>query len=158
MTKFERCGNLLRRQHRSVAVLLAIPVLLMVMLVSPTASAQASFDVMEATIEDIQNAIRSQRITATELVNLYLQRIKAYNGVCVNQPQGILGPISTIPHAGKINALITLNLRPAARQALGFDARKARSMTDLVDNDPNMPDALETAAALDAQFASTGTF
>jgi Asp-tRNA(Asn)/Glu-tRNA(Gln) amidotransferase A subunit family amidase len=124
--------------------------------VSSIASAQSNFDVIEATIEGIQNAIQSHQITATDLVNLYLQRIKAYNGVCVNQPQGILGPISTIPHAGKINALITLNLRPATRQAWGFDARKARSMTDSVDNNPNMPDAFEVAAALDAQFAQTG--
>jgi Asp-tRNA(Asn)/Glu-tRNA(Gln) amidotransferase A subunit family amidase len=29
-------------------------------------------------------------------------------------------------------------------------------MTDLVDNDPNMPDALEVAARLDAEFAKTG--
>ena len=158
MTNYVHGGSQVRRRSRCVAMLFAVPLLLIVMLASPIASAQASFDVMEATIDDIQNAIRSRRITATELVNLYLQRIKAYNGVCVNQPQGILGPISTIPHAGKVNALITLNLRPATREALGFDARKARSMTDLVDNSPNVPDALETAAALDAQFAATGTF
>ncbi len=114
------------------------------------------FVVEEATISDIQKAITSKRITATDLVGLYLQRIKAYNGTCVNEPSGILGPISTIPHAGKLNALITLNLRPATRVAWGFDARKARSQTDAVDADPNMPDAFETAAALDAYFAQTG--
>jgi hypothetical protein len=47
------------------------------------------FNVVEATIEDIQNAIKSKRITTTGLVNLYLNRIKAYNGVCVNQPEGL---------------------------------------------------------------------
>src|SRR6478609_1870375 len=98
MTNYVHGRSQARRQNKSVAMLFAVPVLLIVMLASPMASAQASFDVMEATIDDIQNAIRSRRITATELVNLYLQRIKAYNGVCVNQPQGILGPISTIPH------------------------------------------------------------
>ena len=51
---------------------------------------------------------------------------------------------------------MTLNLRPAAREEWGFDAHHARSLTDLVDDDPAMPDALETAAALDAQFAATG--
>ena len=51
---------------------------------------------------------------------------------------------------------MTLNLRPAKREKLGFDARKARSMTDPVDNDPTMPDALEVAAQQDAYFASTG--
>jgi amidase len=51
---------------------------------------------------------------------------------------------------------MTLNLRPSKRKAWGFDDRKARSMTDLVDNDPNMPDALEIAAALDKEFSETG--
>ena len=118
--------------------------------------ADKKFQIVEATIADIHKAIRSKQLTATQLVNMYLARIKAYNGTCVNEPQGILGPVSPIPHAGAINALMTLNLRPAARKKWGFDDRKARSMTDLVDNDPNMPDALEVAAALDARFARTG--
>ena len=114
------------------------------------------FEVVEATISDIQHAIESKQITATDLVTMYLARIKAYNGRCVEEPQGILGPVSPIPHAGQINALMTLNLRPAARQKWGFDARKARSMTDSADNDPNMSDALEAAAKLDEHFARTG--
>src|SRR5262249_60571623 len=77
-------------------------------------------------------------------------------GRCVNEPQGILGPVTPIPHAGSINALMTLNLRPSTRKQWGFDDRKARSMMDPLDNDPNLPDALEVAAALDAQFARTG--
>src|SRR5262249_4763148 len=96
------------------------------------------------------------QITATDLVTMYLTRIKAYNGTCVQEPQGILGPVSPIAHAGDINALMTLNLRPPARKKWGFDDRKARSLTDLIDNDPNMPDALETAAKLDEHFARTG--
>jgi len=32
-------------------------------------------------------------------------------------PQGLLGPIKTIPRAGQLNALSTLNLRPATRKA-----------------------------------------
>ena len=110
----------------------------------------------EATISQIQSLIQKRQLTTTELVTAYLERIKAYNGTCVNEPQGILGPISTIPNAGQLNALTTLNLRPAKRVAWGFGERKARSMTDPVDDDPGMPDALETAAALDAAFARTG--
>jgi Asp-tRNA(Asn)/Glu-tRNA(Gln) amidotransferase A subunit family amidase len=68
---------------------------------------------------------------------------------------GILGPITTIPHARQVNALSTLNLRPPERKIWGFDERKARSMTDRDDN-PNMPDALEVAAAQDRQFKQTG--
>ncbi len=74
----------------------------------------------------------------------------------MNEPQGILGPVTTIPRAGQINALSTLNLRPAARERWGFDARKARSLTDRVDSASGMPDALETAAAQDREFARTG--
>ena len=93
-----------------------------------------AFDVHEATIADIQRALQSRRITTVGVVEQYLQRIKAYNGTCVNEPQGILGPVTTIPRAGQINALSTLNLRPAARERWGFDARKARSLTDRVDS------------------------
>ena len=113
------------------------------------------FQIEEATIADIQAAILARKITTTDVVKMYLKRIQAYNGTCVSQPQGILGPVTMIPHAGKVNAVMTLNLRPATRIAYGFDDRKARSQTDLVDSDPNMPDALETAAALDAKFAKT---
>jgi Asp-tRNA(Asn)/Glu-tRNA(Gln) amidotransferase A subunit family amidase len=114
------------------------------------------FTVEEATISDIQRALRQKRVTTVGLVELYLRRIKAYNGTCVNEPQGILGPITTIAHARQINALSTLNLRPAARAKWGFDARKARSLTDQTDAAAGMPDALEVAAAQDAQFARTG--
>ncbi len=129
--------------------------------VSPAARATATaarpaFHVEEATIADIQQAILAHEITATEVVKLYLARIKAYNGPAVEQPYGTLGPIKTIPHAKGINALSTLNLRPAHRKEWGFDEHHARSMTDATDDDPNMPDALEVAAKLDAEFARTG--
>ncbi|HEY7301537.1 MAG TPA: amidase family protein [Xanthobacteraceae bacterium] len=116
----------------------------------------ASFRVEEATIEDIQGAIMRGELTSTRLVQLYLNRIKAYNGTCVNQPDGLLGTITPIKQAHQVNALMTLNLRPATRERLGFDPRKSRSMTDPADTDPAMPDALEVAAKQDAYFASTG--
>src|SRR5687768_17286114 len=129
-----------------------------ILLLPPTRLAKehsVAFQIEEATIEDIQSAILRKEVTSTRVVELYLARIKAYNGTCVNQPQGILGRVTTIKNAGKINALITLNLRPATRRAWGFDDRKARSMTDGVDNDPRMLDALEEAARQDAHFART---
>ncbi|MGD8810463.1 MAG: amidase, partial [Gammaproteobacteria bacterium] len=116
----------------------------------------ASFVIEEAGIGQIQQALLEGRITTQGVVEAYLRRIQAYNGTCVNEPRGILGPVTTIPNARRINALSTLNLRPAARQAWNFDARKARSMTDLTDDSPFMPDALETAAAQDAEIARTG--
>jgi len=135
-------------------VLSVVLVLSTVTLVAQTR--RAPFQVEEATIAGIQQALQQKQITTVGLVEQYLWRVQAYNGTCVNQPQGILGPITTIPHARQINALVTLNLRPAARAKWGFDARKARSLTDPTDTMPSMPDALETAAAHDAQFARTG--
>jgi len=116
----------------------------------------AKFHVEETTIADLQAAILAHQITATEIVKLYLARIKAYNGPGVEEPNGILAPIKYLAHAKGINALGTLNLRPATRKAMGFDDRKARSMTDAIDNDPALPDALETAAEEDRKFAATG--
>ena len=114
------------------------------------------FDVQEKTIAEIQQAIINREITTQAVVEAYLRRIQAYNGTCVNEPQGILGPITPIAHARQINALSTLNLRPAARMAWKFDARKSRSLTDRADDAENMPDALETAAAQDREFARNG--
>jgi amidase len=118
----------------------------------------ARFPIEEATIEDIQAAIQRGELTSTRVVQLYLARIKAYNGTCVEQPDGPLGagPIKPIKNAHQLNALMTLNLRPSTREKLGFDGRKARSMTDPVDDGSAMPDALEAAARQDAYFASTG--
>ena len=129
---------------------------------SPTATATAPsaapepFHLEDATIGEIHAAIVAKELTSTELVNLYLARIKAYNGTCVKQPDGILGRVEPIENAGQINALQTLNLRPGARTEWGFDERKARSMTDAADDSAAMPDALEVAAELDRKFAETG--
>src|SRR5919108_407692 len=101
---------------------LALSILLTPSLVS---AQTANFQIEEATIEDIQAAILRGELTSTQVVQLYLNRIKAYNGTCVNQPDGVLGsgPITPIRHAHQLNALITLNLRPATREKLGFDPR-----------------------------------
>ena len=136
----------------------AVVGILFILMPRPASGQAAKFQIEEATIENIQAAILRGEVTSTRLVQLYLNRIKAYNGTCVNQPDGILGlgPITPIKNARQLNALMTLNLRPAKREALGFDRRKARSMTDPADNNPAMPDALEVAAQQDAYFASTG--
>lgn len=121
-------------------------------------SLSAAFSLEEATIADIHAAYEAGELTSTELVNSYLARIKAYNGSGVAEPEGRLGKIETIAKSGQINAIATLNLRPATLRAWGFSPRMARSLTDPRDTAPDMPDALETAAALDAHFAATGSF
>ena len=40
------------------------------------------FEIVEATIEDIHEAIKSGDITCTQLVQQYIDRAAAYNGVC----------------------------------------------------------------------------
>jgi Asp-tRNA(Asn)/Glu-tRNA(Gln) amidotransferase A subunit family amidase len=123
---------------------------------APAQTGPSSFRVEETTIAEIQSAILSHRVTTVQVVRLYLDRIKAYNGPGAGQPDGILKPVVFTAHAKGVNALITLNLRPAARKELGFDEHTARSMTDAADSDPNMPDALEVAAREDEEFARTG--
>src|SRR6266550_4798318 len=110
---------MVRRMNSTTFRKRAFCVILTMIVVSPTAGdAQRArtFNVEEATIADIQRALQSRRITTVGVVEQYLKRIKAYNGTCVNEPQGILGPVTTIPRAGQINALSTINLRPAARR------------------------------------------
>jgi hypothetical protein len=109
----------------------------------------AGFHLQEASIADVHGAILARQLTATQLVGYYLKRIEAYNGPCVRGAVDPatgrqLGDIQPIENAGKVNALITLNLRGK------------RSETDKADTDARLPDALETAAALDAEFALTG--
>jgi amidase len=91
---------------------------------SPSVSSAAfgtSFHLLDATIDEVQSAISSHQLTCVELVELYLARIKAYNGSCVSPTTsaGQLGPVNLIPNAGQVNALMTLNLRPAHRIAFG---------------------------------------
>ena len=140
----------------AAALTAAVPAALAATAPGATGVAAGTFEVAEASIADIQAALLSRRVTTEQVVRGYLARIKAYNGTCVKQPQGILGVIEPIANAGQINALMTLNLRPASRKKLGFDERKARSMTDAKDADAAMPDALETAIAQDRELASTG--
>jgi hypothetical protein len=94
------------------------------LLIAVVNAAAQQFRVEEVTIAGIHRAITSKRVTATQLVRLYLDRIKAYNGTCVQQPDGLLKVITPIANAGQINALQTLNLRPAARKAYGFESTK----------------------------------
>jgi Asp-tRNA(Asn)/Glu-tRNA(Gln) amidotransferase A subunit family amidase len=150
VTRLSRAGWTIRGIVASVGLTLATA--------APLAAAEsiARFHIEEATIDSIQAAILKGELTSMQVVQLYLQRIKAYDGPCVSQPEGILGPFTTIAHAGQINSLITLNLRPSTRIGLGFGGRKGRSMTDAVDHNPEMPDALEVAAKQDAYFKATG--
>lgn len=131
------------------------------------------FEIVEATIEDIHEAIKTGGVTCEQLVHRYIDRIKAYNGQCV-QPapdpredllgytgplnSGFLAPSLSDPsrqlmyetiaptEAKQLNALITVNIRGERSVTCSGDC----------DNDPNKPDALERARQLDEEFAQTG--
>jgi amidase len=119
------------------------------------------FHLEEATIADVHRAFRAKQLTATRLVNLYLSRVKAYNGTCVegavDPATGLqLGDIAPIPNAGQLNAFITLNLKEDKRIALGFPEKVKRTHTG--PDDAKIPDALDRARELDLHFARTGKF
>jgi Asp-tRNA(Asn)/Glu-tRNA(Gln) amidotransferase A subunit family amidase len=82
---------------------------LFLLMAAPLAIARSDFRLLEASIDDIQAAYKSGELTARELVQMYLDRIAAYN----NQ-----GP--------KINAIITLNPH-ALEEADRLDAEYRRS-------------------------------
>jgi Asp-tRNA(Asn)/Glu-tRNA(Gln) amidotransferase A subunit family amidase len=119
------------------------------------------FRLEEATIADVHRAFRAKKLTATRLVNLYLDRIKAYNGTCVegalDAATGLhLGDITPIANAGQLNAFITLNLKEDKRIALGFPDKVKRTHTGA--DDAKFPDALDRARELDRHLARTGKF
>ena len=60
---------------------------LSVTLVTAHAAEKKKFQVEETTIAQIQDAILKKELTATELVKIYLTRIKTYNGQPVEYGQ-----------------------------------------------------------------------
>ena len=119
------------------------------------------FRLEEATIAEVHRAFRAKKLTAAGLVNLYLKRIKAYNGQCV---EGDIDPvtglqlrdITPIADAGQLNAFITLNLKEDKRIKLGFPEKVRR--THAGPDNEDFPDALDRARDLDRHFTRTGKF
>jgi amidase len=102
----------MKRRHR---IALAGALLAAVMSTAPVGRAQTAkktgqpFEVVEATVDGIHAAFKSGQVTAHQLVQMYLDRIEAYNK---------RGPM--------INAIITLNPR-ALEEADRLDAAYRRS-------------------------------
>src|SRR6185503_15654836 len=97
-------------------------------------------------------AFRAKKLTATELVSRYLERIRAYNGTCVggavDAATGLqLGDLTPIANAGQLNAFITLNLKEDKRVRLGFPDKLKRTHSGR--DDTKYPDALDRARELD---------
>jgi Asp-tRNA(Asn)/Glu-tRNA(Gln) amidotransferase A subunit family amidase len=77
----------------------------LVLLPSPPVLGQetANFKLVEATIGDIHNAITTEQITCQELTQLYINRAKAYNGVCtqlVTEDGASIPPATGVVSAG----------------------------------------------------------
>src|SRR5215475_7004183 len=137
------------RMRPNTTRILAFAVTISVLAMMPASAQRGALRLEEATIADVHRAIMARQLTASQLVNEYLKRIAAYNGTCVkgaiDPATGFqLGDIEPVENAGQVNALITIN------------QRGKRSKTDSADSDPAMPDALEVARQLDAEFARTG--
>jgi hypothetical protein len=83
-----------------------------------SAPSSVQFELLEATVASIQAALLGRVLTCRMLVEMYLQRICAYNGQSCHYPHGLLGAdVETVAQSGRVNALSTVNLRPAARKA-----------------------------------------
>ena len=86
------------RTHRILFLLAAI------LAAAQTASSQQSpFRLQEATIDDLHRAIRSGQITCKGVVQLYLNRAKAYNGVAdvlVTKDGAVIPPAPGVIRAG----------------------------------------------------------
>ena len=84
--------------------LAGVLVVLILLLLQPLQSQDKSFQVMEATISDVHNAYKSGTLTARQLVQLYLDRIGAYDqkGPTINSVINI-NP-KALEEAGRLDA------------------------------------------------------
>ena len=66
------------------------------------ASAQGTFQIEEATIGDIQRAIRQGETTCVQVVEAYVERARAYNGICTRLVTADGAPVA--PGRGTVRA------------------------------------------------------
>jgi amidase len=78
----------------------------MLMATEAAYSQQSRFHLQEATIDDVHQAIRQGQITCRGLVQLYINRAKAYNGVADELVTRDGAPISSVPGAIRVGAPI----------------------------------------------------
>jgi amidase len=84
------------------AAILAIAIALVVLWPRPGLAQGQGFKLEEATIQDIQTAIQKGQTTCKQIVQSYLERAKAYNGMCTALVTKDGAPVT--PGAGRINA------------------------------------------------------
>src|SRR5262245_32019276 len=94
-------------EHRPSSLISPLVVLLAIAAQSATANAQDTrgrFQILEATIGDVEDALRSGQLTCHALVDSYLQRITAYDesGPKLNAVQTV-NP-NALPEADRLDA------------------------------------------------------
>src|SRR5262245_54354922 len=88
-----------RRRHFLTSLLaimmLCTPRFFITAQLQSNSGAPTAFDIVEATVDDVQAALRSGRATCRELVDLYLARIKSYDkiGPALNAIQTVNGRV-----------------------------------------------------------------
>ena len=96
--------NSLMRAKRSQLILISVfGGVLFLLPLSLLGQESGDFQLVEATISDIHNAIRTEQITCEELTQLYINRAKAYNGVCtqlVTEDGASVPPATGVVSAG----------------------------------------------------------
>ena len=75
-------NNLMRAKRSQLILISVFGGVLFLLPLSLLGQESGDFQPVEATISDIHNAIRTEQITCEELTQLYINRAKAYNGVC----------------------------------------------------------------------------
>ena len=91
-----------------------------------SASAPWKFRLEEARIEDIHRAIKSRQITCEKLVQAYINRIRAYDGMCVApvNPNDANDPQNLFPDVAKYTGT---PLQPGVMQATVSDPTKQQT-------------------------------
>src|SRR5437016_13710886 len=75
-------------------------------------SQQFRFHLQEATIEDVHRAIREGQVTCRGLVQLYMNRAKAYNGVADERVTRDGAPIPPAPGIIRVASPLTFPTAP----------------------------------------------
>src|SRR5688500_1832713 len=90
------------------------------------ASAPSKFRLEEARIEDIHRAIKSRQISCEKLVQAYINRIRAYDGMCVApvNPNDANDPQNLFPDVAKYTGT---PLQPGVMQATVSDPAKQQT-------------------------------
>ena len=96
-------NNLMRAKRSQLILISVFGGVLFLLPLSLLGQESGDFQPVEATISDIHNAIRTEQITCEELTQLYINRAKAYNGVCtqlVTEDGASVPPATGVVSAG----------------------------------------------------------